>query len=149
MPEEHQSAMPVLLVEDNELDVEMTQRVLGRLATSVRLVVARDGAATLAYCVPHDGTPLRPDLILLDLNLPAVSGLDVLRRLRAESFQQTPVIIISASDDDECIRQGEELGARGHLAKPLRLRDFLWIVGSIQRYGRRLERLAASPTKGG
>ena len=141
--------MDVLLIEDSPDDIAAIERLVALGGTPVRLTIARDGAAALGYCVPPNGTPLRPDLILLDLNLPAVSGLDVLRRLRAGGFQQTPVIIISASDGDECIRQGEELGARGHLAKPLRLRDFLWIVGSIQRYGRRLERLAASPTKGG
>jgi CheY-like chemotaxis protein len=82
-------------------------------------------------------------VILLDIRLPEVDGIEVLRRLRAQpEAEAVPTILLSGSDDDRLVRAGQELGAHSHIVKPMTAENFHWIVKSVQRY---LGRVAALP----
>lgn len=120
--------MEIVLVEDNPDDVEMTRRALQESQISNPLVVLRDGAEALEYllpCGPHtERKTMRPQVILLDLGLPKVNGLEVLRRLKAEpKTQSIPVIVLTASKDDADIATSKRLGAKGYLMKPVGLQN--------------------------
>ena len=97
------TSQTILLVEDNPDDEALTLRAFKKSNIRSEVVVARDGAEALAYLFPGDGgdgegAP-RPDLILLDLNLPKVGGLELLRRMRAdERTQMTPVVVLTSSN---------------------------------------------------
>ncbi len=137
----------VLLVEDNPDDVIALERLATRGRVPVTLNVVRDGQAALDCLLgPWRGLGAAgirtPRLVLLDIGLPAVHGIEVLRRVRADrALRDVPIVLLSASSDERWVREGQELGAQGHLVKPLGLREFAWIVTSIDRYWSRLSRL--------
>ncbi|MFQ5473262.1 MAG: response regulator, partial [Dehalococcoidia bacterium] len=101
----------VLLIEDNLNDIEITKRAIDRGPVKNRLIVARDGEEALARLAQqHGGEPL-PSLILLDLNLPKISGHDVLKEIRATPrLRRIPVIALTASTRTEDIAQAYDLG---------------------------------------
>jgi two-component system response regulator len=116
----------VMLIEDSADDVTLTLRALERNNIRNEVVVAHDGEQALDRLLPADGTaPLRPALILLDVNLPKVSGLDVLRRLRADPRTQTvPVIVLTTSDEERDIVESYRLGANSYVQKPVDFSEF-------------------------
>jgi two-component system response regulator len=117
----------ILLVEDNPDDVAFTMRAFSKNDFRNPIVVASDGAQALDLLLPQDDQePLRPCMILLDLNLPRVNGLDVLRRLRSEPATQTlPVIVLTTSSEDRDIVESYHLGANSYVRKPVMFEDFL------------------------
>jgi two-component system response regulator len=117
----------ILLVEDNPDDVAFTMRAFIKNDFHNPIVVASDGAEALDLILPEgDRAPLRPCIILLDLNLPKVNGLDVLRRLRAEpSTQSLPVIVLTTSSLDRDIVESYHLGANSYVRKPVMFDDFV------------------------
>ena len=146
MPEEHQSAMPVLLVEDNELDVEMTQRVLSRLATSVRLVVARDGREALDVLLAPPVADELPRLVLLDLRLPGVDGRDVLRRIKNDpQLCIIPVVVLTGLGGQRPLLDCMELGGNMFFVKPLSEADAAHVMGVVQRYWQLMDTLTRRP----
>jgi len=120
----------ILLVEDNEDDVDLTLLAFKRAHLQNPVVVAEDGAIALdhlfgsgAFSAP--ATPL-PVLMILDLNLPKVAGLDVLRRVRAEERTRLmPVVILSTSIEDEDVINSYALGVNAYVRKPVAFEDFL------------------------
>jgi len=110
----------ILLVEDDPSDVELTRRALQRAKLQNRVWIAGDGVEALAFLRregPHRGVP-RPDLVLLDLRLPALDGQDVLMRIREEPRWRTlPVVVLTASDAEH--EQLAALAADGFLTKPV------------------------------
>jgi len=120
----------ILLVEDNEDDVDLTLLAFKRAHLQNPVVVAEDGAIALdhlfgsgAFSAP--ATPL-PVLMILDLNLPKVAGLDVLRRVRAEErTRRMPVVILSTSIEDEDVINSYALGVNAYVLKPVAFEDFL------------------------
>jgi len=120
----------ILLVEDNEDDVDLTLLAFKRAHLQNPVVVAEDGAIALdhlfgsgAFSAP--ATPL-PVLMILDLNLPKVAGLDVLRRVRAEErTRRMPVVILSTSIEDEDVINSYALGVNAYVRKPVAFEDFL------------------------
>jgi two-component system, chemotaxis family, response regulator Rcp1 len=137
-------AVEILLVEDNPGDVRLTQEVLkeGKLLTN--LTVARDGVeamAILRHDEPH-ATAARPDLILLDLNLPRKDGREVLAEIRADpNLQRIPVVVLTTSAAERDVLQAYDLHANCYVTKPVDLDQFVGIVQSIEDFWLTIVRL--------
>jgi two-component system response regulator len=128
----------ILLVEDNPSDVGLTQRALAKCNIANVLVVAEDGQEALDYLfnagagVGRDVTEL-PALVLLDLKLPRVDGLQVLRQIRAnERTRRLPVVILTTSKEEQDVAQSYDLGANSYIRKPV---DFLQFVQTVSNLG--------------
>jgi two-component system, response regulator len=123
----------ILLVEDNPDDEALTLRAFKKSDIRNEVVVMRDGAEALAYLFPGNGdTVPRPALILLDLNLPKVGGLEVLRRMRAdEQTQMIPVVVLTSSKLDEDILDSYRNGANAYVRKPVKFSDFTAAVKAL------------------
>jgi two-component system response regulator len=128
----------IVLVEDNADDEELTLRALRKSNISNRVVVARDGAEALDYLLmrgPHDGRDQRevPQVVLLDLKLPKVDGLEVLRALRADPRTKAlPIVILTSSAEDQDVLAGYQLGANSYIRKPV---DFTQFVEAVRQLG--------------
>lgn len=128
----------ILLVEDNPDDEELTLRALSRNNISNQVVVVRDGQEAVDWLEgtePHAGRdPLNiPALILLDLKLPKIDGLDVLRRLRANPRTAlVPVVILTSSKEDRDRASGYQSGANSYVQKPV---DFTSFVDAVRQLG--------------
>lgn len=128
----------ILLVEDNPSDVGLTQRALARSHIANGLVVAEDGQEALDYLFGtgvYAGLAVSdlPALILLDLKLPRVDGLAVLRRIRAdERTRRLPVVILTTSREEQDVAQSYDLGANSYIRKPV---DFTQFVQAIEYLG--------------
>ena len=123
----------ILLVEDNPDDEALTLRAFKKSDIRNEVVVMRDGAEALAYLFPGNGdTVPRPALILLDLNLPKVGGLEVLRRMRAdERTQMIPVVVLTSSKLDEDILDSYRNGANAYVRKPVKFSEFTEAVKAL------------------
>jgi two-component system response regulator len=128
----------ILLVEDNADDEALTFRALMKNNIGSQLVVARDGAEALDYLFAtgqYSGRDLNlgPQVVLLDLNLPKVSGLEVLRQLRAnERTRLLPVVILTSSNEDQDRLHGYDNGANSYVRKPV---DFNQFIESVRQLG--------------
>ena len=120
------TSQTVLLVEDNPDDEALTLRAFRKSNIHSEVVVARDGAEALAYLFPGDGDGAPPPtLILLDLNLPKVGGLELLRRMRAdERTRMTPVVVLTSSKLEEDILDSYRSGANAYVRKPVNSSEF-------------------------
>jgi two-component system response regulator len=117
---------PILLIEDNPDDVALTMRALRRNNISNEVVVAGDGEEALEVLLPADKPGLRPALILLDVNLPKLSGLDVLARIRQDPRTRTlPVVVLTTSDEERDIVDSYRLHANSYVRKPVVFGDFV------------------------
>jgi two-component system, response regulator len=125
----------ILLVEDNPDDEALTLRAFKKSNIHNDVVVMRDGAEALAYLLPSDGDGAgmpRPALILLDLNLPKVGGLEVLRKMRAdERTQMIPVVVLTSSKLEEDILDSYRNGANAYVRKPVRFSEFTEAVKTL------------------
>jgi two-component system response regulator len=117
----------ILLVEDNPDDVLFTRRALERNNIVNELVVASDGEQALDYLIPTDGGDgLHPALVLLDVNLPKIDGLEVLRRVRANPRTATlPVVVLTTSNEERDIVRSYRLGANSFIRKPVAFSEFV------------------------
>ena len=128
----------ILLVEDNPSDVGLTRRALEKSHIANELVVAEDGQEALDYLFgggQFTGPKMNelPALILLDLKLPRVDGLQVLRRIRAdERTSRLAVVILTTSSEEQDIAQSYDLGANSYIRKPV---DFKQFVEAVQHLG--------------
>ena len=129
----------ILLIEDNPADQEMTRRALARANGSVALVVVQDGEEAINYLLRREPyaaeeTPV-PDLVLLDLNLPRLSGKDVIRRVRAEeNVRHLPLIVMSTSYAPEDVMESYRLGCNSYLLKPNRFDEFVATMEQLTNY---------------
>lgn len=130
----------ILLVEDNENDVLLMQRAFKKNHILNRVVVARDGVEALDYLFTtgfYEGKvaePL-PDLILLDLKLPKINGLEVLKRMRAEKrTKYIPVVVLTSSTEEQDIINSYDLGANGFVQKPMNFNEFVEAANRLGVY---------------
>lgn len=137
----------ILLVEDNPADAEITLEAFRRSGSGTRVCVCRDGEDALDYLFRRgryfrgQNAP-RPDMILLDLNLPKRSGLELLEEIKTnESLREIPVIVLTTSDRDEDIRCCYRNGANNYLTKPVQFDDCVKLVATIQNYWLELSKL--------
>ena len=130
----------ILLVEDNPDDEELTTRALRQAKIANEIVVARDGREALDYLFgegTHAGRDLSrmPAVILLDLKLPKLSGLEVLQRLRAQpSTKLIPTVILTSSSEDEDMLKSYEKGANSYVRKPIEFGAFVDAVSQLGLY---------------
>ncbi len=128
----------ILLVEDNPSDMGLTQRAFAKSNIANELVVVEDGQEALDYLFgdgQYTGRDVNelPALVLLDLKLPRVAGLEVLRQIRAdERTSRLPVVILTTSKEEQDIGQGYDLRANSYIRKPV---DFTKFVEAIQHMG--------------
>ena len=117
----------VLLVEDNPSDEKLLLRAFGKWNLVNEIAVARDGVEALEYLQGADcEARLLPALVLLDLKLPRIDGLEVLRRIRAhERTRLLPVVILTSSVEDEDLIRSYSLGANAYVRKPVNFADFV------------------------
>ena len=128
----------ILLVEDNPSDIALTQRALQRAGITHKLVVAEDGQEALDYLfgagayVGRDVSRL-PAIVLLDLKLPKVDGLEVLRRIRANpNTRRLPVVILTSSKEEQDVAAGYDLGVNSYIRKQV---DFTQFDTAIKQWG--------------
>lgn len=131
---------PILLVEDNPDDVELTRRAFRKNNLLNPIVVAEDGAAALDYLFGRgawEGRDLhdRPALVLLDLKLPKIEGIEVLRSIREDPRSQTiPVVILTTSREDRDVVESYRLGANSYVRKPVDFNEFIEAVRNLGMY---------------
>jgi two-component system response regulator len=130
----------ILLVDDNEDDVDLTLRAFARTSPATEVAVARDGREALEFlsnaCVKAKTDPdAMPRLVLLDLNLPGISGLEVLRRLRADPrTRRLPVVILSSSTHLNDLAATYDSGANSYVRKPTGFEQFVDTARQIDQY---------------
>jgi two-component system, response regulator len=127
---------PILLVEDNPDDEALTLRAFKKSNISNEIVVVRDGAEALAYLFPggvdDDVDAPCPALILLDLNLPKVGGVEILRRIQADARTQLiPVVVLTSSKLEEDILDSFRNGANAYVRKPVKFSDFTEAIRAV------------------
>jgi two-component system response regulator len=116
----------ILLIEDNPDDVALTMRALQRNNISNKVMVASDGEEALEMLLPSEGMAVRPALVLLDVNLPKLSGMDVLRRIRQDDRTATlPVVVLTTSNEERDIVESYRLGANSYVRKPVVFGEFV------------------------
>lgn len=132
--------LTVLLVEDNPRDVRLTQRAFAQASLPHDLRIVRDGDEALAYLHregaykdPH-ASP-RPDVILLDFNLPRMNGHELLQCLKQDQrFQQIPIVVLTTSGRPDDVRLAYEAGANAYLLKPVEFARFTEVVGHLGKF---------------
>ncbi len=141
----------ILLIEDNPADVRLTQVALKEAEIENRMDVVGDGVAAIEYLRRqgnHTGAP-RPDLILLDLNLPKKDGREVLAEIKQDRDLRTiPVVVLTTSRDDEDVLRSYQLHANCYVNKPVDLEQFLRTMKSIKDFWLTVVKLPVPPAGG-
>lgn len=139
----------IFLIEDNRGDIRLIQEALKSTTTEYTVVVARDGMEAMAY-LRQDGDfvdAVRPDLILLDLNLPKKDGREVLAEIKADPILQTiPVVVLTTSRNEEDIFKSYDLHVNCYISKSRNLSQLFKIVRGIEEFW--LETAALAPQNG-
>ncbi len=140
MPESLKKSKYILLVEDNKDDEDLTVRALRKGNISNDIQVVRDGAEALDYLfaqgayVGRDVTQ-RPQVVLLDLKLPKISGMEVLKKIReTESTKSLPVVILTSSREERDLLNGYQLGANSYICKPVDMNQFTVAIQQLGLY---------------
>jgi chemotaxis family two-component system response regulator Rcp1 len=143
-----QRQIEILLVEDNPADIELTMEALKEGKVANRLHVAEDGIEALAYLRRENKykESVRPDLILLDLNLPRKDGREVLQEIKSDArFNTIPVVVLTTSEAEEDIVRTYELHANCYITKPVDLPQLLRVVKAIDEFWLTVVRLPRAP----
>ncbi len=128
-----QKSKPILLVEDDAIDVMTVKRVLKDIQVTSELVPAGDGEQALAYL--RDDGNANPCFILLDLNMPKMNGIEFMRIVKADDvLQGIPIIVLTTSNSDQDISKSFELGAAGYMLKSVDYQKFVEIIKTIDLY---------------
>ena len=126
---------PILLVEDNPMDVDLTRRAFAKRHIVNVLEVARDGEEALDWVARWEAGHALPVVILLDLKLPRVSGLEVLRRLKAHpEYSRIPVVVLTTSREDTDVAAAYALGVNSYIVKPVEFEKFIDVAAQIDLY---------------
>ncbi|MBI3359477.1 MAG: response regulator [Nitrospirae bacterium] len=127
----------ILLVEDNPLDVELTLRALQQHNLSNKVHWAKDGVEALEFLFPQEESNHNRHIrvVLLDLKLPKVNGLEVLERIRSEERTRTlPVVMLTSSGESPDVKKAYELGANSYIVKPIDFNNFSEVVAKLGFY---------------
>jgi chemotaxis family two-component system response regulator Rcp1 len=149
---ENNSGHPItiLLVEDNSADIRLTREALKEGKVSNSLHAVNDGVEALAF-LRRSGkyaSAAIPDLILLDLNLPKKSGLEVLAEIKLdEELKRIPIVILTTSQAEEDIVRSYDLHANAYVTKPVNLQQFIDVVKSIEEFWLEIVKLPSNGTK--
>jgi CheY-like chemotaxis protein len=127
---------PILLVEDNPKDLELTLAALGKCQLANEIAVARDGAEALDYLYsrgPHaDRTPGEPAVVLLDLKLPKVDGLEVLETVKKDpDWRHIPIVMLTSSREEQDLVKSYQLGVNAFVVKPVDFRAFFEAIQDL------------------
>ena len=126
---------PILLVEDRPTDIDLTKRAFARSRLLNPIEVARDGEEALANIDRWDSGELSPIFILLDLKLPKINGLEVLRQLKNHpKYSAIPVIVLTTSAEDHDIEEAYKLGCNSYIVKPVEFNKFMEVATQIEIY---------------
>src|SRR5215475_2966663 len=126
---------PIMLIEDNQDHEILTLRALRKHNILNEVVVAHDGAEALDILFNNGNEPIVPQLILLDLKLPKVDGLEVLKRLRSEARTRLlPVVVLTSSDEEQDLLNSYEFGANSYIRKPVDFDDFVEATRQLGLY---------------
>lgn len=126
---------PILLVEDNPMDVDLTLRAFKRRRVTNTILVARDGEEALAWLPRWESGEPWPAVVLLDLKLPKVDGLEVLRQLKQHpSLRVIPVVVLTTSSDSADLQAAYQLGANSYIVKPVDFEKFMDVSEQIELY---------------
>jgi len=129
------SNRPILLVEDNPVDVDLTLRAFNRRKLLNPIEIARDGQEALDWIPRWESGATLPLVVLLDLKLPKVDGLEVLRQLRAHSVcQDLPVVVLTSSGEDRDIEIAYRYHANSYIVKPVNFEKFMEVAAQIELY---------------
>ena len=125
----------IMLIEDNAADVRLTVEALKEARVANRLHVARDGVEAIRMLTEPGPTTPRPDLILLDLNLPRKDGREVLKEIRRDdALRHIPVVILSTSQAEQDILHSYRLGANAFITKPVEIDQFFEAMRSLEQF---------------
>ena len=127
---------PILLVEDDKRDLELTLVALERSQLANDVVIVRDGAQALEYLLREGDFRMReegnPAVVLLDLKLPKVNGLEVLQRVRSTSrLRSMPVVMLTSSQEESDVIKSYELGVNAYVVKPVEFRQFVAAIADL------------------
>jgi CheY-like chemotaxis protein len=137
----------ILLVEDNPNDVELTLRALRKQNLDNKVFVVRDGAEALEFIFASGiyatrKIEARPKVVLLDLKLPKVDGIEVLRRVKAdERTRNIPIVMLTSSQEERDVSETYRLGVNSYIVKPVDFNNFVHAVGELGVYWNMLNRL--------
>jgi hypothetical protein len=129
------SSRPILLVEDNPQDLDLTLRAFKRHNLANPVQVACDGQEVLDFIPRWEAGETPPLVVLLDLKLPRMDGLEVLRHLRATAVSATlPVVVLTSSSEDRDVRTAYQLHANSYIVKPVDFNKFMEVAAQIELY---------------
>lgn len=145
-----ESEMDILLVEDNPRDAELASRALQNCIPSARIGLFRDGAEVLSWFFDSEGAPMpsrgHPAVVLLDIKLPKVDGLEVLRKLKEDtSTQLIPVVMLTSSREESDLARSYMLGANSFIVKPVDCDKYAEALTQIGFYWLRFNQTPAVP----
>lgn len=129
----------ILIVEDNSSELELTLYALKKYHIANHIVVLRDGAEAIEYLFDKNETPLPPEkvpkLILLDLKLPKVNGIEVLRRIKTSAqIASIPIVVLTSSRQDQDLEECYRLGVNSYLVKPVNFEQFTEAIRQVGIY---------------
>lgn len=126
---------PILLVEDNPVDVDLTLRAFKSKNLANPIQIARDGEEALGFIQKWDKGALLPLVILLDLKLPKVDGLEVLRIIKShERYKTIPIVVLTSSSENSDIESAYQLGVNSYIVKPVNFDNFVEVAEQIELY---------------
>jgi len=126
---------PILLVEDNPMDLDLTLRAFSTQKLTNPIQIARDGEEALAYITRWENGEIRPVVILLDLHLPKINGLEVLKIFKSHPlFKTIPIVILTTSGESTDVETAYQLGANSYIVKPVDFEKFIDVAKNIELY---------------
>ena len=126
---------PILLIEDNPVDVDLTVRAFKKQNLTNPIEIARDGEEAIKMIEKWNDTKLIPVVILLDLKLPKFNGLEVLKEIKTHpELKKIPVVVLTSSSEDSDINAAYNLGANSYIVKPVQFDKFIEVAAQIELY---------------